>query len=266
MKAFSSLNLNIDARGVAFLTLNRPDAHNSMDPVLIQELTEAADYLGNLDSVRMVVLSGSDTGSFCAGGDLKWMRSNFDKTRLERVHDSSKLATMLSTLDTLPKFLIGRINGSAYGGGLGLISVCDVAIAIDEAKFCLTETTLGLTPATISPYVVARIGAANARSLFLNARPFGAQRARETGLLHAVVPKLELDDAVEKEILLALRCAPGAVAATKELIRFVASHDNATNRNYTADRLADAWETTEGQHGVHCFFDKREPDWRRGSD
>lgn len=264
MNSYSSISLAVDDRGVARVTLNRPDARNSMDPTMISELTDVTQHLAALDTVRMVVLTGIGE-SFCAGGDLKWMQSNFDKTRLERVSESATLAHMLAELDRFPKLLIGRINGSAYGGGVGLIAVCDITIAAGNAQFCLTETTLGLTPANISPYVVARIGSANARYSFLNARPMSAVEAVGIGLIHRAVDEPELDEAIEQEIGFALRCAPGAVGATKELIRYVSSHDNETNQRYTADRLADAWETREGQEGVRCFFDKRRPSWRGGA-
>lgn len=262
MRNFSTLNVNIDQRGVAQVKLDRPDAHNAMDPVMISELTDLTTVLAEQDSVRAVVLTGAGD-TFCAGGDLKWMQSNFDKTRQQRITESATLATMLSALDKLPKLLIGRINGSAYGGGIGLIAVCDIAIAVEEAGFCLTETTLGLTPANISPYVVSRIGVSNARRTFLNARPLNAHQAMQIGLIHEVVTSSDFDEAIEREISYAFRCAPGAVAATKELIQYVSSHDNLTNQRYTADRLADAWETPEGQHGVRCFFDKQKPDWRQ---
>lgn len=264
MSSFSSISLDIDSRGIAVVTLNRPQARNAMDPTMIHELGEVSDQLADMDSVRAVVLTGNGD-AFCAGGDLKWMRSNFDKTRSERVTESATLATMLSRLDRLPKLLIGKINGSAYGGGIGLIAVCDIAIASSSAQFCLTETTLGLTPANISPYVVARVGTGNARSCFLNARPLSAEAAARIGLVHNVAKDDELDEAVEREIGYALRCAPGAIGATKELIRYVASHDSETNQRYTADRLADAWETSEGQEGVRCFFEKQKPSWRGGS-
>jgi len=228
---------------------------------MIAELTEAARFIDSSPDIRLAVLTGAGE-SFCAGGDLKWMKSNFGKPRAQMVAESAGLATMLATMNGLSKLLIGRINGQAYGGGVGMISVCDIAIASDDARFCLTEVTLGLTPANISPYVVARMGKSNARRTFLNARPFSAAQAVDLGLVHDCVETAELDAAVTKEIDYALRCAPGAVAATKAMIDYVGSHDAATNQLYTADRLADAWETEEGQEGVRCFFDKTSPGWK----
>jgi len=261
MTDFSSITLSVDDRGVCQLTLNRPDTHNALSAQMIAELTEAARYINDSPEIRVVVLTGAGE-SFCAGGDLKWMKSNFGKPRAQMVAESAGLATMLAALDGMSKILIGRINGQAYGGGVGMVSVCDIAIAADAARFCLTEVTLGLTPANISPYVVARMGRSNSRRTFLNARPFGAAQAVELGLLHDCVEADALDAAVTKEIDYALRCAPGAVAATKAMIDYVSTHDAATNRLYTADRLADAWETDEGQEGVKCFFEKTSPSWK----
>jgi len=261
MNDYSSISLTVDDRGVCQLTLNRPETHNALSAQMIAELTDAARVIDSDSRIRVVVLTGTGE-SFCAGGDLKWMKSNFGKPRAQMVAESAGLATMLAAMNGLSKLLIGRINGQAYGGGVGMISVCDIAIASEDARFCLTEVTLGLTPANISPYVVARMGTSNARRTFLNARPFPAEKAVGLGLVHDCVAATALDAAVAKEIEYALRCAPGAVAATKAMIDYVGSHDAATNQLYTADRLADAWETEEGQEGVRCFFDKTSPSWK----
>ena len=208
------------------------------------------------------MLSGAGK-KFCAGGDLGWMRANMDKSRGQRVAESAELASMLRALNDLPLPLIGRINGPAYGGGVGMISVCDIAIGVATANFALTEVRLGLLPANIAPYVVARIGAANARRSMLTARRITADEAKSFGLLNEVVDAVDLDAAVERELADLLQCAPGAVAATKRLIAYVDTHDLPSNMLYTADRLADAWETAEGQEGVACFFDKNLPAWRK---
>lgn len=261
MNNFDTIKLDVDGRGIGRLTLNRPDTHNALSAQMIAELTEAALVIDSRPDIRLVVLTGAGE-SFCAGGDLKWMKSNFGKPRAQMVSESAGLATMLAAMDSMSKLLIGRINGQAYGGGVGMVSVCDIVIAADDARFCLTEVTLGLTPANISPYVVARMGRSNARRTFLNARPFSGAKAVELGLIHESVSRESLDEAIEKEIDYALRCAPGAVAATKAMIDYVSRHDSATNRLYTADRLADAWETEEGQEGVRCFFAKEKASWK----
>ena len=260
--SYNTINVTIDERGIATLLLNRPERHNAMNDELIREVTEAARELDKNVEVRAVVLTGAG-GSFCAGGDLKWMESIFDQTRAERVADSAKLANMLRTLNELSKPLIGKINGQAFGGGTGMISVCDIAITVESAKFALTEVRLGLTPANISTFVVEKMGRANARRTFLNARPLSAQKAKDVCLVDEVVADGELDAAVEEELKYVLQCGPGAIAATKKLIFYVDSHDTDTNLHYTANLLADTWESEEGQEGIRCFFAKETPSWRQ---
>lgn len=251
-----------DDRGVATLTLNRPEKHNAMNAALMHEMRQAIARLATDDTVRAVVLTGAGK-SFCAGGDLNWMKEQQQKDRAGRICESRQLASMLAELNALPKPVIGRINGAAYGGGVGMASVCDITIAAEEARFGLTEVRLGLIPATISPYVIARIGEANARRVFLNARLFDASFACEIGLIGKVVPAGDLDAAVEEEISLILNCAPGAVARAKALIAYVARHHGEDNYIYTADRLADAWETAEAREGIEAFLNKGRPSWRR---
>lgn len=260
--SFKTISVSIDSRGVATLLLNRPERHNAMNDELIREVTEAAQQLDANPAVRVVVLTGAGE-SFCAGGDLKWMQGILNSSRAERVADSAKLAKMLRTLNELSKPLIGRINGQAFGGGTGMISVCDIAIAVESASFALTEVRLGLTPANISTFVVAKMGRSNARRTFLNARPLSARKAKEVCLVDEVVPDAELDATVEKEIGYFLQCGPGAIAATKKLIFYVDSHDTDTNLIYTANLLADTWESEEGQEGIRCFFNKETPSWRQ---
>jgi methylglutaconyl-CoA hydratase len=165
---YETLQLVVDARGVARLTLNRPDTHNALNATLISELRRAVDWLAVAPGVRAVVLTGTGK-TFCAGGDLGWMQDNMKKSRAERVGESGDLALMLRALNELPMPVIGRINGPAYGGGVGMISVCDITIAVDTGIYSLTEVRLGLLPANIAPYVVARMGEANARRTFLTA-------------------------------------------------------------------------------------------------
>ena len=261
--AFETLLLSVDARGVATLTLNRPATHNALNATLIAELKRAADWLTGQSSLRAVVLTGAGA-SFCAGGDLGWMQQNMKKSRAERVAESFELALMLRALNELPMPLIGRINGPAYGGGVGMISVCDVSVAVDTGVYCLTEVRLGLLPANIAPYVVARMGEANARRTFLTAKRMNAAEARRLGLVSEVVGAEQLDAAVERELADLLQCAPGAVAATKKLVSYVDSHDLPTSTIYAADKLADAWETEEGREGIAAFFARRAPAWRQG--
>ncbi len=260
MRNFETIKLDVDEKGVARLTLNRPDLHNAMNAELIEEMQAVLTEIEASNDIRVVILSGAGQ-SFCAGGDLNWMKSNISKTRAQRVKETGELANMLAALDGLSKPLIGRIQGSAYGGGVGMISVCDITVGVKGATFGLTEVKLGLTPATISPYVVKRIGATNARRNFFNSRIFGAEEAQKMGLLTEVVEVEKLDEVVEKEVKMILKCAPGAIASTKKLINYVDTHNAPDNRIYTAANLADAWETAEGQEGIDAFLNKRKASW-----
>lgn len=259
---FEMINVTVDTRGVARLTLNRPDAKNAMSQPLIRELRTAAKQLANDASIRVIVLTGAGD-LFSAGGDLKGMTQQAGNTREGRLADATEFATTLLELDRLPKLLIGRINGSAFGGGLGLISVCDMALGLADSTFRLSEVTLGLIPATIGPYVIARVGVRNSRRIMLNAAKLDGVVAGRMGLLDVVVSTVaELDEAVEREVAAALLCAPGAVAKAKELIRFVSTHQPDENLPYTATALADAWETAEISEGIDAFFNKRKPNWQ----
>ncbi len=262
MSTFSFITLAIDPRGIARVTLNAPQTRNAMSNDLMRELRQAAGELAADPKVRAVVLTA--TGDiFSAGGDLKGMQRQATNTREGRIADATEFATTLRELDQLPKPLIGRINGSAFGGGLGLISICDVAIGLAGATFRLSEVTLGLIPATISPYVVAKIGVPNARRTFLTARKLDGRDAVRIGLLDEAVESLEqLDAAIEREVTNVLACAPGAVANAKQLIRFVSTHEIDENLPYTASALADAWETAEIREGIDAFMNKRKPNWQ----
>jgi methylglutaconyl-CoA hydratase len=256
------INVSVDNRGVARLTLDRPDAKNAMSQPLMREVRTAAKQLADDASVRVIVLTGAGD-VFSAGGDLKGMTQQAGNTREGRMADATEFATTLLELDRLPKLLIGRINGSAFGGGLGLISVCDMSLGLANSTFRLSEVTLGLIPATIAPYVVAKIGVTNSRRIMLNAAKLDGVAAGRMGLLDVVASTVEeLDEAVERETAAALLCAPGAVANAKKLIRFVSTHDADENLPYTATALADAWETAEIREGIDAFFNKRKPNWQ----
>jgi methylglutaconyl-CoA hydratase len=260
---YQSIKLTFEGDAVARLTLARPDMQNALSLDVVAELRHALQVVAQKEQVRALVLTGEGK-TFCAGGDLNWMKTVLSQSRAQRIADSRPLADLFYEFDNLPKVVIGRINGPAYGGGVGMISVCDIAIGVDTGIYSLSETRLGLLPANIAPYVVARMGEANARRTFLTAQRMGGAEARSLGLLSDVVSADELDAAVEREIADLLQCAPGAVAATKKPIAYVAAHDLDTNMIYTADKLADAWETDEGREGITAFFAKRAPFWRRG--
>jgi len=258
--SFETISIATDDRGVATLTLNRPEKHNSLSAQMIAELTEAAGALGTDPAIRVVVLTGAGD-SFCAGGDLGWMREQLAADRAQRMVEARKLAMMLKAMNELPKPLIGRVQGQAFGGGVGMMSVCDTVIAVDGSKFGLTEVRLGLIPATISPYVLARMGEAKARRVFMSARIFGAAEAKDLDLAAKVVAAEALDAAVEKEVRPYLSAAPSAVAASKALARSLGPAITDDIIDDTIRRLADTWETPEAHEGISAFFEKRKPNW-----
>ncbi|MDH3264124.1 MAG: crotonase/enoyl-CoA hydratase family protein [Paracoccaceae bacterium] len=257
------LKIGTDARGVATLTLNRPEKHNALDAELIAALTEAAGHLGRDPGVRAVVLTGAGE-SFCAGGDLKWMKAQLEADGPTRAREARALADMLNALNTLPKPLIARVNGQAFGGGIGLMSVADVAVGVDSARLGLTETRLGLIPATIGPYVVARMGEAMARRVFFSGRRFGAAEAVGLGLLARAVPAAGLDAAVEVEVSPYLSCAPGAVAEAKALVRRLGPGIDEAAVAETIEALVRRWESPEAAEGIAAFFERRRPAWSDG--
>ena len=257
---FETITVETDARGVAVLTLNRAEKHNAMSAMMLAELTQAAAQLGADAAVRVVVLTGAGP-TFCAGGDLAWMAAQRDMDAQSRAVEAGKLAAMLGALNTLPKPLIGRVQGNAFGGGVGLASVCDVAIGVEGLKMGFTETRLGIIPATIGPYVLARMGEGRARRVFMSARLFEAAEAMELGLLARVVSAKDLDRAVEREVTPYLNCAPGAVAAAKKLARDLGPRIDADVVAHTIQALSDRWESDEAQEGIGAFFEKRKPHW-----
>ncbi|WP_170569024.1 crotonase/enoyl-CoA hydratase family protein [Ruegeria atlantica] len=257
---FETILVTTNARGVATLTLNRAEKHNAMSAQMISELTQAAHRLGADDEVRAVVLTGAGK-SFCAGGDLGWMQDQMAADPETRFSEARKLAEMLQALNTMPRPLIGALQGNAFGGGVGLAAVCDVAIGADGIKMALTETRLGLIPATIGPYVIARMGEARARRVFMSARVFEAAEAVELGLLAKAVPVTDLHEAIEAEILPYLSCAPGAVGTAKGLVRALGPTIDNKVIDQTIQALVDRWETEEAQEGISAFFEKRKPAW-----
>lgn len=254
------IRIDTDARGVATLTLTRSEKHNALSGELIAALHGAAGALANDTAVRVVILTGEGK-TFCAGGDLNWMRAQMAADKATRASEARKLAAMLEALNALPKPLIGRVQGNAFGGGVGLCCVCDVTIGIDTARFGLTETKLGLIPATIGPHVVARMGEAMARRVFMSSRLFDASEAVTLGVLARAVPEAELDAAVEAEAAPYLACAPGAVAAAKALARRSGGGVDQALIDASIDALVRQWETAEAEEGIAAFFDKRKAAW-----
>ncbi|MCG6557745.1 crotonase/enoyl-CoA hydratase family protein [Ruegeria sp. 1NDH52C] len=257
---YETITIDTDARGVATLTLDRAEKHNAMSAQMLADLSAAAAQLAADDAVRAVVLTGAGK-SFCAGGDLGWMQAQMAADAETRFVEARKLAEMLQALNSLPKPLIGAVQGNAFGGGVGMASVCDIAIGVDTLKMGLTETRLGIIPATIGPYVIARMGEARARRVFMSGRLFGAAEAVELGLLARAVPAEDLAAAIEAEVAPYLACAPGAVASAKALIRDLGPRVDDAVIDRTIRALVDRWETDEAREGIGAFFDKRKPAW-----
>ncbi|GIX29397.1 MAG: methylglutaconyl-CoA hydratase [Burkholderiales bacterium] len=256
-----SILLDIDKRGVATLRLNRPEVHNAFDDALIAQLGDALHHLEQDQAVRVVVLA-AEGPSFCAGADLQWMRRVAGYTEAQNVEDALKLARVLRRLDALPRPTVARVQGSAFGGGVGLIACCDLAVAARGAQFALSEVRLGLIPATVAPYVVAALGPRQARRYFTTGERFDAETARRLGLVHEVADTPALDQAVEGLVAALLQGAPGAQGAAKRLVADVAGRglDEALLLE-TARRIAAARASAEGREGMAAFLEKRAPRW-----
>jgi methylglutaconyl-CoA hydratase len=249
-----------EADGVITVTLSRPDVHNAFNEELI---AEASDVFGGLagSSARAVVLRSTGP-NFCAGADLHWMSRMVSYTREENIRDSSHLARMFALMNECPLPLIGRIQGAAIGGGVGLVAVCDIAIATRDAKFGLSEVKLGILPAVISPYVLRKIGETHARALFLTGERFDADRALKIGLVHRLVDdEGVLDDAVHAVIANLKTSGPEAVRECKKLIAHVASHSLEESVPYTIEAIAARRVSGEGQHGMSAFLKKEKAPW-----
>jgi len=247
-------------RGVLTLTLNRPEKHNALNSELIAALQAALDDAARNDEVRVIVLTGAGA-SFCAGADIAYMRSTLEYTQEQNLQDARALARCLRTLDEIERPVIAKINGNAFGGGLGLIACADIALGSTAAQFALTEVRLGLIPATISPYVVAAIGARQARRLFLTAQSFDAREAVRLGLLHAVAEPDELEASVEREIDALLRGGPLAQRAAKRLVRTVVDAvDRDRLQEDTSRLLAELRTGEEAKERMTAFLERRKQD------
>lgn len=261
MTHYTTLNYEIDAHKVVHLTLNQADTHNALSPLMMQELTQAFDRIGENPAIRAVVLS-AEGESFCAGGDLKWMQANLQATRAERIEQSRLLSALFSRIDCCPKLVVAAVNGAAYGGGIGLMCVCDVVICADRASFALSEVKLGLVPANIAPYVLRKIGAAAMRRVALNAKRFDTSEALSLGLVDNVAPSEALADRVQHEIQALLACGPQAVSRTKQLIAELDAGEVADIPAHLVEVLADVWQGEEAQSGIRAFFERQPAPWK----
>ncbi len=242
--------------GVAHVTLARPDVRNAFNAELIARLRAVFEQLAHDAGVRAVLLSGEGP-VFCGGADVNWMRSALDLSYDENVADAEAMSDMFRAIDRCPKPVIARVHGAALGGGAGLVAVCDIAVASEETFFGFTEVKLGIIPAVISPFVLAKIGASHARALFLTGERFNAVRAREIGLIHAIVPFTDLDAAVGSLIAELRSAGPSAVSAIKALIADVRAASYDASRNLTAQAIAKQRTSDEGQEGLRAFLERR---------
>jgi methylglutaconyl-CoA hydratase len=249
-----------DQHGVLRVVLNRPDVRNAFDEDVIAALTAVARDAAKDPTLRAIVLSGAGP-AFCAGADLAWMTKSVAYSRQDNLRDAEDLARMLELLDALPVPLIGRVHGAALGGGAGLVAVCDIVVAADDAFFAFSETKLGILPAVISPYVLAKIGVSAARELFLTGARFDAVRARELGLVHRIAPLASLDDVVDGYLREILTSAPTAITAAKQLLHEIHGSRPAEVIGLTTIRIAEQRVSADGQEGMRAFLEKRKPKW-----
>ncbi len=247
------------------VSLNRPDVRNAFNENVIVELARVFGIQALEPQVRVVVLKGEGP-TFCAGGDLNWMKKSADCSFEDNFKDTSDLARMFAVINECPKPVIGAVHGAAIGGGVGLVSVCDVVVAIEDTQFSLSEVRLGIVPACIGPFVIAKIGVSHARGLFVSAERFKASRAKEIGLIHEVVKdEASMKQTVEKMLENMLQCGPKAMALAKKLVLDLSWPERRANLkdplSYVAQALAEVRVSPEGQEGVRAFLEKRRPQW-----
>lgn len=262
---YQCVEVTLDSRGVLTVALNRPEVRNAFNETVIEELARIFKTDVLKPQVRLVILRGNGS-VFCAGGDLNWMRKGIEVSVEENLEDTRRLTQMFQILNECPKPVIGAIHGAAIGGGVGLVSICDVAIATTETQFSLSEVRLGIVPACIGPFVIAKIGASHARGLFMSAERFLAQKAREVGLVHEVVSdQASLETAIEQVVTRILQCGPQAMAVAKKLVLDLSWPERRASLSdpldYVARLLAELRISDEGQEGLRAFLEKRKPKW-----
>lgn len=257
----NALIYEVSGEGVAYITLNKPHIRNAFDKYLIESLTHAFNK-AEIDPQVSLILLSSSSDNFSAGADLNWMKSMINASYDENLQDAQKLEKLMSTINYCTKPVVTKVRGAVYGGGVGLIACSDIVLAEENSSFALSEVKLGLSPATIAPFVIDAIGARAARRLFLTGEVFSAQRALDLGLLSEVVPSALLDQATTKIVSKLLNNGPTALTKTKALIDHIHSHprDQALT-DYTCELIAELRVTDEGQEGLSAFLEKRKPDW-----
>ena len=260
--SYTQIQITESAEGVLTLCLNRPEKKNAMSAEMITELTDFSASLASRDLPKAVVLQGAGD-IFCAGGDLAWMMQQIEADRATRIREATRLADMLNAMNQVPVPLIGAIHGAAFGGGLGLCAICDLAIATEDASFGFTETRLGIIPATIGPYVLARMGEGMARRVFMSGRKFDAKEAVALGLIARCVAPSELADATRAEVAPYLSVSTEAVGRAKGLARRLGPKIDEETIALSIEALADAWESHAAKEGISAFLERRPPNWSR---
>jgi methylglutaconyl-CoA hydratase len=258
-KNFETISYSVEDK-TAKILLNRPEVHNAFNDVMIRELQDVFQEISQSEDIRVAILTGRGE-SFCAGADLNWMKRMINFSYEQNLEDSLKLAELFYLMYSLPKPIIAAVNGAAIGGGTGLVAVCDIAIASENAKFSLSEVKLGLVPACISPYVIRKVGEGRCREFFLTGERVTAQRAWELGLVNQVVPLTQLDIAVNDKVKQLLSSGPKAIVMCKELLKNVPGMSFDKAMTYTADMIASMRIGDEGQEGMNAFLEKRKPKW-----
>ncbi len=246
---------------IVTVSLNRPDVHNAMNELLMKELTQCFKDLSKDEDVRCIVLTGNGK-SFCAGADLNWMKSMINYTKEENIKDSRLLLDLYETIYSCPKPVIGKINGHAFGGGIGLIAVCDITVTIPDRKFAFSEANLGIIPSVISTYVSPRMKKADMRRFFITAERFDSETAHNIGLIDYVVSSEEFDEKISECIKLVRSSGPIAVGEVKNLIDNLSKMDVKSYKEFTVEKISELRISKEGQEGINAFLEKRKPSWR----
>ena len=246
--------------GIAHVCLSRPEKHNAFDDQMVNEMTEIFIMAKNNPDIRILILA-SKGPNFCAGADLQWMKRMATFSQQENNDDAMALANMLKALNHIPKPTIAQIHGSVYGGGVGLVACCDIAIAADNTQFCLSEVRLGLSPATIAPYVIKAIGARQARRYFLTAEKFSAQKAMALNLVHEVCPADQISHTIDRVTEKLLAGGPQALGIAKQLVQNIDCYSTENLPQMTADIIANQRTSQEAKQGLQSFFDRRKPPW-----
>ncbi|MEO5969462.1 MAG: enoyl-CoA hydratase-related protein [Bdellovibrionia bacterium] len=266
--SYSTIKVSLDSRGVLTVSLNRPEVRNAFNEEMIDDLGKVFTKEALQKEVRAIVLRG-EGAVFCAGGDLNWMKKSVEHTRDENLSDTRKLTQMFKVMNECAKPVIGLIQGAAIGGGVGLVSICDLVIAAAQTEFSLSEVRLGIVPSCIGPFVISKIGASYARALFISAQRFKTARAMEIGLVHQMVASNEdLEPALEQVLSGILQCGPNAIQVAKKLVLDLSWPERRAHLadcyDFVAKILADLRVTPEGQEGVRAFLEKRKPNWLIG--